>query len=247
MITIIILLIGFLFGIFVSFLWYKQKNGENLKTLLLHNMKIAQAIGYAATLRDHETGLHNFRVAYMTAYFCEVLNLEKSEIQSIMKGAYLHDIGKIGISDTILLKSASLDDDEWKIMQTHSQLGKKLAMNIEWFEDALPVILYHHEHYDGTGYPEGLKAKSIPYQARIFAIVDVFDALISKRPYKKAFSLEDSLEIIREKKGTHFDPDLVDIFVLNAPQFYHSIHNKSEDAMKKMLIKKRDSIFGLYS
>ena len=206
---------------------------------------IAKALGHAATLRDHETGEHNIRVAYIASCFGEDLDLDNQTLQALTKGAFLHDIGKIGIKDSILLKNGALDEKERKEMQLHPILGKELLIDMPWFDDAIAVVMYHHEKYDGTGYPSKLKGEDIPLVARIFAIIDVFDALINARPYKKAFSLDRTLEILQDGSSTHFDPELLDNFLLNAPKYTQDIANKTEKELQSMLEMKRDKIFGI--
>ena len=212
---------------------------------LVCNIRIAQALGHAASYRDHETGTHNIRVAYMSSIFGEALHLSQQELQALMKGAFLHDIGKITIQDKILLKNAALTDDEWTIMKTHAILGKKFIEDLPWFEDALDVIVHHHEKFDGSGYPSALKAEEIPLNARIFAIIDVFDALLSPRPYKKAFSYEKALSILEEAKGTHFDPMLLEKFIPLSAALSQTISTNTSSELKTKLEARRKKIFGI--
>ena len=162
-----------------------------------------------------------------------------------MKGAFLHDIGKIGIPDKILLKNDRLNDDEWKQMKLHPILGKELIADMPWFNDALDVVVHHHEKFDGTGYPDNLKGNDIPLNARIFAIIDVFDALISIRPYKNPFSYDEAIKIMKNSSGTHFDPTLLDIFFKFTSIFADIIKNDTMEGVKLKLEKKRKKIFGL--
>ena len=215
------------------------------KTKLEYNIKIAQTLGKAAALRDHETEAHNLRVAYLSALFGQRLNFSKKQLRSLMKGAFLHDIGKIGIPDKILLKNGKLDEDEWKAMKQHPILGKELVSSMPWFEDAIDIILYHHEKFDGSGYPKGLKGNQIPLNARIFAVIDVFDALVSKRPYKKPLSKDEALNIIKQESSKHFDPKIVDLFDKNIHNIYKNIYDSSENELMNLLINKRKEIFGL--
>ncbi len=212
---------------------------------LEYNIKIARSLGNAASLRDHETEAHNLRVAYLSALLGEKLEFSKKQLQALMKGAFLHDIGKIGISDKVLLKNGKLDEEEWKEMKLHPSLGKDLLADMSWFDDATDVVLYHHEKFDGTGYPEGLKGDEIPINARIFAVIDVFDALVSRRPYKEPISIEDSLQIIKDEKGTHFEPKIVDLFCENIKKIHSQIYNCSGGKVKQLLMEKRKNIFGL--
>ena len=130
---------------------------------------------------------------------------------------FLHDVGKIGVRDSILLKPGRLDKDEYEIMKTHVRHGLDIVKRSAWLKDATDVVGYHHEKFNGEGYFENLAGEKIPIAARIFAIADVFDALTSERPYKKAFSLEQAISILKEGKETHFDPQLLDVFIDIAP------------------------------
>jgi HD-GYP domain-containing protein (c-di-GMP phosphodiesterase class II) len=130
----------------------------------------------------------------------------------IRRGALLHDMGKIGIPDSILHKPDKLTDEEWKIMRKHPQLAYDMLYPIEYLRPALEIPLTHHEKWDGTGYPRGLKGEEIPIVARLFTVVDVWDALTSDRPYRPAWSQDEALAYIREQSGKHFDPQVVDLF-----------------------------------
>ena len=232
----------------------KILNGLNLNKLLTtkksvdllkleYNIKIARTIGRAASLRDSETESHNFRVAYLSALLGQKLKLPKKELQSIMKGAFLHDIGKIGISDNILLKNSKLNENEWKEMKLHPIIGVELIGDLPWFKDAIDIILHHHEKFDGSGYPDGLKGNNIPMHARLFAVIDVFDALVSKRPYKEGMPMNKALKIIESEKGTHFDPKMVDLFFENINDIYRKVYHSSEHELNQLLIAKRKEIF----
>jgi len=166
----------------------------------------------ALEFRDRETGGHSLRVTDMTVKIAEAMGMSSEEIAHLSRGAMLHDIGKMGIPDGILLKPGKLTDEEWAIMRTHPQIAYDLLSPIKFLERSLDIPYCHHEKWDGTGYPQGLKGEDIPIGARIFAVVDVWDALRSDRPYKKAYSFEKSLEIIRKGSGSHFDPAIVEIF-----------------------------------
>jgi len=169
-------------------------------------------LGKALEMRDLETKGHTERTAYMTSVFADAVGFPDK--RGIMWGAYVHDIGKIAIPDYILLKPGRLTKEEFEIMKKHVWYGYELISGIKGIPEATRnVVLYHHEKWDGTGYLKGLKGEDIPLEARIFAIIDVFDALISKRPYKEAWPIEKAITIIRENSGSHFDPKLVDIFL----------------------------------
>ena len=215
------------------------------KKHLLENIHMAQLLGRAASLRDRGTGVHNVRVAYMASILGEALHLDNKSLQALMKGAFLHDVGKIGVSDNILLKKGSLTDEEWKIMKSHPHFGLHLIKDIPWFSDALDVIFHHHERFDGTGYPHQLKTDAIPLNARIFSIIDVFDALLAQRPYKKPFSTQKAIEIIKEESGSHFDPEIVKEFLKFAPDFAKIIRDEKFEELQKKLEQRRKQIFGI--
>ncbi|MEO5348371.1 MAG: HD-GYP domain-containing protein [Magnetococcus sp. YQC-3] len=176
-----------------------------------------RSLGNAIAKRDSDTYTHNHRVTYYAVSLAERAGVPRSGITALIKGAFLHDLGKIAISDTILLKPGKLTDEEMTIMRTHVQHGLDIVAQIPWLIDAAETIGGHHERWDGTGYPSGLAAEGIPLNARIFSLADVFDALTSRRPYKEPLPLEKALSILRQESGTHFDPRLTEIFVQLAP------------------------------
>ena len=157
------------------------------------------------------------------------LAVHNALIRSLIKGAFLHDVGKIGISDSILLKPGQLTAEEFEIMKTHVLIGADIILDISWLQDALDVISFHHERYDGTGYLSGLKENNIPQVARIFAIADVFDALLSHRPYKEPFTFAKAMSILREGSGTHFDPTFLEVFEQIAPTLYADIYAEENE------------------
>jgi cyclic di-GMP phosphodiesterase len=167
---------------------------------------------HALDLRDRETEGHSRRVTQLTVRLAQALGISDNEIMHIRRGALLHDMGKIGIPDSILHKPDKLTDEEWKIMRKHPQLAYDMLYPIEYLRPALEIPLTHHEKWDGTGYPRGLKGEEIPIVARLFAVVDVWDALTSDRPYRPAWSQDEALAYIREQSGKHFDPQVVDLF-----------------------------------
>lgn len=168
----------------------------------------------AAEYKDEDTGAHIQRMSNYAATIAREMNLKDKTAEFILYAAPMHDIGKIGIPDRILLKPGKLDPAEWDIMKTHTTIGGRILEGSDrgFIRLAEIIALTHHEKWDGSGYPKGLKGKQIPLAGRIVAIADVFDALTSKRPYKEAFSLDVSFGIIREGRGSHFDPDVVDAF-----------------------------------
>jgi HAMP domain-containing protein len=167
----------------------------------------------ALELRDKETQGHTKRVTELTVALARRLGVEEDQIPHIRRGAMLHDIGKMGISDNILLKAGPLTDEEWLIMHKHPQYAFDILKDIEYLRPALEIPYNHHEWWDGTGYPCGLKGNQIPLSARLFAIVDMWDALRSDRPYHRRISEEEALRLIRQEAGTHFDPQLVEFFI----------------------------------
>jgi len=171
--------------------------------------------GWAKTLelRDYETEGHSRRVVEMTVKLAGSMGLPAGQVIHIRRGALLHDIGKMGIPDSILQKPGKLTDDEWEIMRQHPVYAFNSLSGIEFLKPALEIPHYHHERWDGSGYPQGLKGEEIPLAARIFAIVDVWDALRSDRPYRQAWSDEKILIHISEQSGKHFDPQVVDAFL----------------------------------
>ncbi len=164
----------------------------------------------ALDARDRETEGHSMRVSRLTCLLAEEIGLNGPQLKALERGSLLHDIGKIGISDTILHKPGRLTDDEWKIMRIHPDIGARIVEGIPFLQDSLPVIRYHHERWDGSGYPIGLKKEDIPIQARIFAVADVFDALTSKRSYRNKSSAEEAIQYIKEQAGVLFDPLIVE-------------------------------------
>jgi putative nucleotidyltransferase with HDIG domain len=164
----------------------------------------------ALDARDRETEGHSTRVSRLTCLLAEEIGLSGPQLKAIERGSLLHDIGKIGISDRVLHKPGKLTDDEWKTMRIHPDIGARIVEGIPFLQDSLSVIRYHHERWDGSGYPIGLKGEEIPIQARIFAVADVFDALTSKRSYRSKSSAEEAIAYIKEHSGILFDPSIVE-------------------------------------
>ncbi len=168
---------------------------------------------HALELRDKETQGHSLRIANMTLELAKRMGIEEQNLDNIRRGALLHDIGKMGVPDTILLKPGRLTEDEWSIMQKHPTYAYEMLSELPYFKDVLDIPYCHHEWWDGTGYPRGLKGEKIPLSARIFAIVDAWDALVSDRPYRKAWTRENALKHLVDQAGTHFDEEVVKCFV----------------------------------
>ncbi|MDD2886931.1 MAG: response regulator [Aliarcobacter sp.] len=179
--------------------------------------EILQMLGKTAEYKDPETNAHTQRVAHYCKLLTKAYGLDEELQDIIYYASPFHDIGKIGIPDRILLKAGKLDDDEYNIMKKHSQIGYEILKGSKSkYLKAGGVIAYnHHEKYDGSGYPNGLKGENIPLFGRITAIADVFDALTSNRPYKKAWNIDEAFNLLLEEKEKHFDPILVDLFIKN--------------------------------
>jgi putative nucleotidyltransferase with HDIG domain len=167
----------------------------------------------ALDLRDHETEGHSQRVTAMAVELAQQMGMAGDELEHLRRGALLHDIGKIAIPDGVLLKPGPLSAAEREMINRHPDYAKNLLEQVDFLEPALAIPYSHHEHWDGKGYPQGLKGEEIPLAARVFAVVDVWDALTSDRPYRKAMSHEEAIAIIWNNKGTHFDPEVVDEFL----------------------------------
>ncbi|MBF0464571.1 MAG: HD-GYP domain-containing protein [Nitrospirae bacterium] len=193
------------------------------------NIGMLVALGSAIAKRDSDTNIHNYRVTIYSVKLGEIAGLSKDNLRSLIKGSFLHDIGKIAISDNILLKPGKLTDDEFEIMKTHVHHGVDIVGKYTWLRDSVDVVQYHHEKLDGSGYLSGLSGDSIPFNARIFAIADVFDALTSKRPYKEPFTYEHTVSILESERLTHFDPILLDLFLKISKNLYDSFC-KAEDS-----------------
>lgn len=193
-------------------LLFENLQQSNLDLEAAYNATI-EGWSRALDLRDKETEGHSLRVTELTLKLAQIIGLDEALLINIKRGALLHDIGKMGVPDNILLKPGPLTADEWNIMRQHPQHAYDLLVPITYLQQALDIPYCHHEKWDGTGYPRGLKAEDIPVSARVFAIIDVWDALTSDRPYRPAWSPETTLEYLRENSGSHFDPKVVDAFL----------------------------------
>ncbi len=172
-----------------------------------------EALAEAIEKKDRYTGGHTKRVVYYSLCIAKYLNLSDQELERIRLGALLHDVGKIGIEDKVLKKQAPLDPQEWKVMQTHPEQGYDIMGRVESLKDVIGGMRYHHERWDGKGYPEGLKGVAIPLIARIIAVADTYDAMVSTRPYRKGLDPKVAFDEIVRHRGTQFDPSVVDAFV----------------------------------
>lgn len=207
------------------------------------NTGILEALGSAIAKRDSDTHAHNYRVTLLAIHLGRTLNLENSALQGLVKGSFLHDLGKIAISDTILLKPGKLSDDEFRVMKSHVIHGSDIIRSYPWLEDAYDVVHHHHEKFDGQGYPDQLSGTEIPLNARIFAVADVFDALVSVRPYKKAFSLDTAMREMSRARGSHFDPDILDVFAKNVAGLYDEVYTLNERELATLLRKRMQDCF----
>ncbi|MBY5921781.1 two-component system response regulator [Ferrimonas balearica] len=206
-------------------LYNQAQHLENLvrsrtKELEQARLHVVQCLGRAAEYKDNETGLHVIRMSHYAERLARAAGLPEHFCQVLLHAAPMHDIGKIGIPDNILKKEARLDNQEWDVMRTHPDLGAKILgdLETELMQMATTIALTHHERWDGEGYPQGLKGEDIPIEGRIVAIADVFDALTSRRPYKEAWTIDDTLAQMASERGQQFDPHLVDLFLTLEPE-----------------------------
>ncbi|MEK9968739.1 MAG: HD domain-containing phosphohydrolase [Ferrovibrio sp.] len=235
------LLVAVIAILFTSVLLYPVILSLN-RSLFLHaerllraNLEMLEVLGSAIAKRDSDTDTHNYRVTWYAVRLAEAIGLDRATMQRLIKGAFLHDVGKIGISDSILLKPGKLTPEEFRVMQQHVALGLEIISQSEWLAEADDVVRYHHEKFDGKGYLNGLAGEAIPLVARIFAIVDVFDALTSKRPYKDPMPLAQAISILDEGSGSHFDPDLLTRFRAMAPDLLEEGNGLGHDGMRAAL------------
>ncbi|EGW20038.1 HD domain-containing phosphohydrolase [Methylobacter tundripaludum] len=182
-------------------------------------LQVVQQLGRAAEYRDNETGNHILRMSHISALLAKSIGWNEADCELMLHASPMHDIGKIGIPDHILLKPGKFEPEEWEIMKTHAVIGANILEgdDSELMKCAGEIALTHHEKWDGSGYPYGLSGEAIPLVGRIAALADVFDALTSVRPYKEAWTVEAAVDLIKENRGTHFDPDLVTVFLEQLP------------------------------
>ena len=182
-------------------------------------LEIVQRLGLAAEYKDNETGLHVIRMSHYSHIIARAAGFDEARAEDLLHAAPMHDIGKIGIPDCILQKPGKLTPEEWAIMREHPVIGARIigVHTIGLLHMAHDIALTHHERWDGSGYPRGLQGEDIPVVGRIVAVADVFDALTTQRPYKKAWPLNEAIAYIREQRGKHFDPRLVEVFLEQLP------------------------------
>jgi putative nucleotidyltransferase with HDIG domain len=197
------------------------ENAQMFETLQRSNTELL--VAYDATIegwvraldmRDKETEGHTLRVADIMLDLAREMHMSEADLVHVRRGALLHDIGKMGVPDSILLKPGPLTDEEWEIMRRHPQFAYEMLSPISYLRPAIDIPYCHHEKWDGSGYPRGLRGEEIPLAARIFAIVDVWDALLSDRPYRSAWSKKATLDYIHSQSGKHFDPNVVEAFTI---------------------------------
>jgi HD-GYP domain-containing protein (c-di-GMP phosphodiesterase class II) len=217
---------------------------ETSKALHHANIGVLEVLGNAIAKRDHDTIAHNYRVTYYAYKLGQVAGHSEGQLRSLVKGAFVHDVGKIGISDRILLKEGKLTDDEFQIMKGHVRHGSDIISGYPWLGDCLDIVLHHHEKFDGTGYTAGLKENNIPVNARIFAVADVFDALTSVRPYKRAFTYDETMDIMKKDRGSHFDPAMIDGLMMIGEDIYRAVCEIDEEFLRETL---KQNIAGLFA
>jgi len=238
---VIYIIIATVIGFFADY--YRKEfeiNKRKEEELADAQYSVVYSLVKLAESRDDNTGAHIERVALFSKIIAEKLReipkykgyINDSYIENIYKAAPLHDIGKVGIPDRILLKPSKLNEEEYEIMKTHAVIGANTLKEVirkypdnRLLEMGISITNYHHEWWDGTGYPEGLKGTDIPLSARIMAVADVYDALRSKRVYKEAYTHEEAVTIIKEGRGTQFDPDIVDVLLENQDEFDYVFKN----------------------
>ncbi|MDP2829216.1 MAG: HD domain-containing protein [Sulfuricellaceae bacterium] len=210
-------------------------NERKAREVLDSHISMMEALGRAIAKRDSDTGAHNYRVAWIAARIAERMGMSGSDMQALIAGSFLHDVGKIGIPDAILLKPGKLDDSEMDVMRTHVGQGEGIVTGMGWLDGAQAVVAGHHEKWNGSGYPRGLAGEVIPLAARIFAVADVFDALCSKRPYKEPMTFDASMAILQQDTGSHFDPAVMAVFQPMAQAIYDRLANSSEAEARQLL------------
>ena len=205
------------------------------RDLLKGNIELMEVLGSAIAKRDSDTSAHNYRVSIYAVRLAEAAGLGGEAVRDLIGGAFLHDVGKIGIGDAILLKPGRLDAGEFAVMKTHVALGVDILEKSPWLQRARDVVEFHHEKFDGSGYLTGLAGEAIPLSARIFAIVDVFDALTSRRPYKEPFPFREAMAIIAGQAGSHFDPRLAAVFAGMIEPLFNEVSAASDPEVEQML------------
>jgi len=197
-----------------------------------------EALGGALDMKDAETEGHCQRVTAFTVAIAKTMGVEGEELRKIARGAFLHDIGKMGIPDSILRKPGPLTDDERAVMRKHCEIGHAVLTKIPFLNEPAEIVLSHQERFDGKGYPRGLRGEEIPLGARIFAVADTLDAMISDRPYRKALPLSVAREEIKTHAGTQFDPKVVDVFLRMPDSLWMDLHGNIGEPLRLSYLKK---------
>ena len=197
----------------------EDKVRQRTEELQHTRLEIIERLGRASEFKDNETGLHVIRMSHYSRIIAAQMDFDEEWVDLIFHAAPMHDVGKIGIPEAILCKPGALNDDEWIMMKRHPSIGADIIgeHDDKLLQTAREIALTHHEKWDGSGYPNGLKEGDIPLSGRIIAVADVFDALTTKRPYKEAWPLEKALDLIKDSSGSHFDPNIVDKFIESLP------------------------------
>jgi len=214
-------------GLVPGYLFDRQR--AILQSLARANEETMLGLVSALDMRERNTRLHSQRVRDYTLLLADKYGVTEKERKVIGFGALLHDVGKIAVSDNILLKPSGLSDDEWQEMRRHPAEGYKLLQRIDFLRDSAEIVHAHHEHYDGAGYPKGLKGEEIPLGARLFMVADVFDAITTERPYHSPLGYGEAVALIREESGAHFDPAVVAVFEGIHPDELAAIRNRYTD------------------
>lgn len=202
------------------------------------SIETLRILGRAIAARDHDTASHDSRVTLYAMRLGEAAGLSDRALRRLMVGAFVHDVGKIAVPDRILRKEGPLSSEEWEIMKSHVLKGVEILVRCDgcgWMHAAIEVVRFHHERFDGSGYPSGCAGDDIPLNARIFAIADVFDALTTARPYKTQLSFDHAIRTMSALRNLHFDPRILDIFVRIAPGLYDRYWGEADAALERRL------------
>jgi len=214
-------------GLVSGFLFDRERS--LLKKVAQANEETIFSLVSALDLREKNTRFHSQRVRDYTLIIAKQLGAHENIERTIGLGALLHDIGKIAVPDHILLKPGKLTSEEWEIMRTHAAAGYNLIKEISFLKDVAEIVYSHHEHFDGSGYPRGLKGDEIHMGARLFAVIDVYDALTSERPYRSPMNHQEAISVIKEESGAHFDPTIVEVFLRMDNREFEMIKNRFRD------------------
>ena len=243
----VVMLVAIVFGVtailYPVILHLTRRLADYSTSLLDANLETLVVLGSAIAKRDADTDAHNYRVSLYAVRIGESIGLVTAKMRELIKGSFIHDVGKIGIPDAILLKPGRLDEEEYRVMQTHVDLGVDIVRRASWLRDSVSVVAGHHEKFNGGGYPLGARAEEIPLTARIFAIADVFDALTSERPYKKPLGFEETMKVLQQGRGEHFDPALLDAFAAIARDLHGKYACREGDDLRQELVEVVDKYF----